>query len=79
MIDSRSSDCFRQNRHMPPPIIRPPLRETLRESGNTAIVNLLEAGFQALDQLTEQAKNHVKKNIVEAVTGRPAKQIGGRK
>jgi hypothetical protein len=53
----------------PPPRQKSP-EELLREAANTAAVAVVKSGFDAIDQLTELGKNHLKKAILRGISGR---------
>lgn len=42
--------------------------ELLRDAVNGAAVQLVAAGFEAIDHLTDQAKSHLKRAIIRGVS-----------
>jgi hypothetical protein len=48
--------------------------ELIREATNAAAVSVVKAGFDAIDQLAEIGKDHLKKAILRGISGKePAK------
>jgi len=44
--------------------------EVLRESVNAAAVVMVDNGFQAIDELAEQGKNYLKRQLIRAISGK---------
>lgn len=60
--------------HSPRPSRKKTPEELMRETLNAAAVSVVAAGFNAIDELAEMAKNHLKKRIIRSLSGKPAAQ-----
>jgi hypothetical protein len=59
---------------MPHPTKKKTREQQLREAVNTTGVEIVKAGFDAIDEIAELGKQKLKKTILEMLTGRKVRR-----